>query len=91
MYERFLQYKKDNPNLYYGQFLYFDATDPIFSSKKSQKILFGNYLKRHQDGLLKQTWVKREKVRKFASVEVKLVTYLNLRTKKYQKDKCGIS
>ena len=65
--------------------------DPRFYGTNSQKKLFGIYLKRHRDGMLKKTRVKRAKVRNFASVKEKLVTYLNLRAENYQRDKCGLS
>ena len=52
--DQFTQEKKENPKLSYGQFLESGATYPRFSGTNSQKILFGNYLKRHRYGLLEQ-------------------------------------
>ena len=89
--EIFTQEKKENPNLSYVQFLDLDVMDSIFSGTNSQKMLFRNYLKRHRYILLKQARVKCVKVHKIASVESKLVMYLNLRAKNYHKGKWGVS
>ena len=77
--EKFSQEKSKNPKLSYGKFLASDLSDAKFVNTKSQRMLFGNYLKRHRDGTLTQVALKRAKVRKFVSVETKMITYLNLR------------
>ena len=57
----------------------------------NQRQSFSRMLKKFRSGTLKPLPGKREMTRKFVQVEERLIHYINLRTEKYKRDKCGLS
>ena len=74
-----------------AQFLKSNHTSDLFHGSKSQKDSFGKYLKKYDNNELKPMAMKRQRKRKYVQVEEKMKKYLNLRSQKHKKDKCGIS
>ena len=83
--------KKLKVKMSLAQFLKSDHTSEQFDGSKSQQVSFGKYLKKFDNGELKPIPMKRQRERKYVQVEQKLKMYLNLRSEKYKRDKCGIS
>lgn len=83
--------KKLKVKMSMAQFLKSDHTSKQFDGRKSQQVSFGKYLKKFDNGELKPIPMKRQRERKYVQVEQKLKMYLNLRSEKYKRDKCGIS
>ena len=61
------------------------------TSTKSQQSSFGKMYKKYLAKELKPDKVKRNRKRKFAAIEQLLWDYVEGRSKKYVKDKCGLS
>mmetsp|Transcript_4384 Transcript_4384/g.5707 ORF Transcript_4384/g.5707 Transcript_4384/m.5707 type:complete len:339 (-) Transcript_4384:24-1040(-) len=74
-----------------AQFLKSNHTSNLFDGSKSQQVSFGKYLKKFDNNELKPVAMKRQRDRKYIQVEEKLKVYLNLRSQRYNRDKCGVS
>ena len=83
--------KKLKVKMSMAQFLKSSHTCDLFDGSKSQQVSFGKYLKKYDNNELKPIAMKRQRERKYVQVEEKLKAYLNLRSQKYKRDKCGIS
>mmetsp|Transcript_19299 Transcript_19299/g.25672 ORF Transcript_19299/g.25672 Transcript_19299/m.25672 type:complete len:219 (+) Transcript_19299:50-706(+) len=87
-YARRTRAKEEDDKISYRKFLLSEKSGPKFEFNRSTKQSLIYYLKKYRNGTLKATNVKRARVRKFATLEDKLVRYLEARA---DPDKCGVS
>ena len=87
-------FEKMDPKPSHKSFLASDASPKCFTGTQSEKTGFVNKLKQFRAGTLKppaNAEAMRRDTTKFDDVEQKLIAHLNLRAKRFQRDKCGTS
>ena len=74
-----------------AEFLRSSNSGPTVAGTQSERNTFSRNVKRYKAGDLEPLDTVRIKARKYTTVEEKVVQYVDLRSKLYQHDKCGLS
>ena len=86
---QFKERQKVTPALSQLAFLRSEASGSKFTEKNKNR--FSKYLRKYEKGELVPSMNKRYKHTKFPTIEAKLIEYINLRSRLYQQDKCGVT
>jgi Uncharacterized conserved protein len=87
-YEGILKLK---PTLTKKSFLNSNESGPHINGSRSNQVSFGRYFKSYLAGKLKPCDKKRTRKSKYPKLEAKLIQYVELRGRRYQIDKVGMS